>query len=145
MSQNAFQGDFTDTFVAKFNPTASGAASLIYITVSGGTTAQSYDQGIAVAVDSSGAIYMAGITNATDFPTTASARQGAAGGGGAGRARRHVPAHHPVRLRRPQPTHRRARARQHDQQFQLHRRPGRSSRRRREHLRRRQPGQRLDV
>jgi MBG domain (YGX type)/Beta-propeller repeat/Bacterial Ig-like domain (group 3) len=55
-----------DAFVAKFDPTQAGAASLIYSTYLGGT---GYDLAYAVAVDSLGAAYVTGATYSTDFPT----------------------------------------------------------------------------
>jgi hypothetical protein len=57
-------------FVAKFDPTKSGAASLVYSTYLGGSTTQTAEEGI--AVDSSGNAYVVGL-GGVDFPTTASA------------------------------------------------------------------------
>jgi hypothetical protein len=57
-------------FVAKFDPTKSGAASLVYSTYLGGATTQTAEEGI--AVDSTGNAYIVGI-GGVDFPTTASA------------------------------------------------------------------------
>jgi hypothetical protein len=54
----------TDAFVTKLD--ASGSA-LLYSTYLGGTDA---DFAYAIAVDSAGAIYVAGETDSTDFPTT---------------------------------------------------------------------------
>lgn len=54
---------YTDAFVAKLN--AAGSA-LVYSTYLGGSD---FDQGWAVAVDSSGNAYVTGATNSTDFPT----------------------------------------------------------------------------
>jgi hypothetical protein len=69
VTAGAFQtrnyGDL-DAFVAKFDPTQSGTASLIYSTYLGGT---SYDYGYAIAVDSSGNAYVTGSTQSPDFPT----------------------------------------------------------------------------
>jgi hypothetical protein len=63
-----YQGDqgSTDVFVAKLDPTQSGAASLLYSTYLGGG---SDDQGIGIAVDGSGNAYVMGSTTSTDFPT----------------------------------------------------------------------------
>ena len=55
-----------DAFVAKLNPSLSGAASLLYSTYLGGS---SYDEGGGVAVDASGNVYVTGLTVSTNFPT----------------------------------------------------------------------------
>ncbi len=57
-----------DAFVAKLN--ASGTA-LLYSTYLGGAK---YDAGYAIAVDSSGAAYVAGVTRSSDFPTVSALR-----------------------------------------------------------------------
>ena len=59
-------GGVREAFVSKLNPTASGAASLVYSTYLGGTTA---DRGLGVSVDSSGAVCVAGSTASANFPT----------------------------------------------------------------------------
>ena len=72
-----------DAFVAKLDPTKSGAASLLYSTFLGGSGT---DLGLGMAVDSSGNAYVTGTTGANvntqfggsplpsnDFPTTAGA------------------------------------------------------------------------
>jgi hypothetical protein len=56
----------TDGFVAKFNPSASGAASRVYSTYLGGT---GDDQAYALAVDGAGNTYIAGSALSSDFPT----------------------------------------------------------------------------
>ncbi len=64
--QNAFQNTFgtnTDAFVAKL---AANGAALEYSTYLGGT---SFDYGYAVATDTSGAAYVTGYTESTNFPT----------------------------------------------------------------------------
>ena len=74
-----------DAFVAKLDPTKSGAASLVYSTFLGGSGT---DIGFGIAVDPSGNAYVTGITGANvntqfsgsplpskDFPTTAGAFQ----------------------------------------------------------------------
>jgi hypothetical protein len=58
-----------NAFVAEVNPTGSG---LLYSTYLGGSGT---DNGNAIAVDSSGAAYVAGSTSSVDFPTTAAATQ----------------------------------------------------------------------
>ena len=56
-------------FVSKINPSASGAASLVFSTYLGGRIAASdFDLGRAIAVDSSSNVYVAGVTYSTDFP-----------------------------------------------------------------------------
>jgi hypothetical protein len=59
-----FNGGLDDAFVAKLNATGSG---LIYATFLGGFD---QDDGHAIAVDASGAAYVAGWTESPDFPTT---------------------------------------------------------------------------
>ncbi len=55
-----------DAFVTKLDPTASGAASVLYSTYLGGSGA---DSGYGIAVDGSGDAYVTGATASTDFPT----------------------------------------------------------------------------
>ncbi len=62
--QTRFGGD-TDAFVAKLKPSGSG---LVYSTFLGGT---SRDIGLSIALDSAGNAYVTGVTDSTDFPTTA--------------------------------------------------------------------------
>ena len=64
-----------DIFVAKFNPTAS---ALIYSTFIGGSGAE---EGLGLAVDSSGNAFVAGRTQSTNYPTTAGAFDTSANGG----------------------------------------------------------------
>jgi Abnormal spindle-like microcephaly-assoc'd, ASPM-SPD-2-Hydin/Beta-propeller repeat len=66
-----------DAFVSKLNPQGTG---LIYSTYIGGT---GDDEGVRIAVDSSGQAYVAGFTNSLDFPI-ASPLQGSNGGGACG-------------------------------------------------------------
>jgi hypothetical protein len=65
-----------DAFVTKIN--AAGDA-LVYSTYLGGTD---YDQGLSMAVDSSGNAYVAGYTQSSNFPTTPGAVQASFGGVG---------------------------------------------------------------
>ena len=58
-----------DGFVAKLNPTGS---ALVYSSYLGGT---GVDQGYGIAVDSSGAVYVAGATDSPNFPVTQGAFQ----------------------------------------------------------------------
>jgi hypothetical protein len=64
----------TDAFVAELDPTG---ASELYLTYLGGT-AQDFGQGI--AIDSSGAAYVTGVTNSTNFPTHNPMQSANAGG-----------------------------------------------------------------
>src|SRR5579871_1833961 len=52
-------------FVAKINPNAPGAASLVYSTYLGGS---SFDGGVGIATDASGDAYVTGFTYSNDFP-----------------------------------------------------------------------------
>ena len=66
VTPNAFQstnhGGPGDAFVTKLAP---GAAALVYSTLLGGTGT---DQASALALDSSGAVYVTGLTQSSDFP-----------------------------------------------------------------------------
>jgi Chitobiase/beta-hexosaminidase C-terminal domain/Bacterial Ig-like domain (group 3)/Beta-propeller repeat len=62
-------------FVAKINPAASGAASLVYSTYLGGSDEYSGPDNMQVAVDKSGDAYVSGIAISTDFPVTTGAYQ----------------------------------------------------------------------
>ena len=75
-----------NAYVAKIDPTRSGAASLVYSTFLGGSSEDGYvtdtmgvaatpESSPAIAVDASGNAYVAGSTTSTDFPTTAGAFQ----------------------------------------------------------------------
>lgn len=65
---NVPAGDGFDAFVTKLTP----AGALSYTTFVGGT---STDSGLAIAVDSTGAAYITGITESADFPVTSGAAQ----------------------------------------------------------------------
>ncbi|MBV8135874.1 MAG: SBBP repeat-containing protein [Deltaproteobacteria bacterium] len=67
-------GGFFDAFVTKLNRTGS---SLVYSTYLGGS---GLDEGRSVAVSSSGNVYVTGITESKDFPTSLGALQTALGG-----------------------------------------------------------------
>ncbi len=69
-----------DAFVAKFNPTLSGAASLLYFSWLGGSLA---DSGTGIAVDESGNIFVTGSTVSTNFPIAGAVFQPTYGGGNA--------------------------------------------------------------
>ena len=65
-----FNGD-EDAFIVKLDPTASGAASLIYASPLGGTAppgATAVAEGHAIAADSAGHVFVTGRTTAADFP-----------------------------------------------------------------------------
>jgi hypothetical protein len=67
-TKNAFQpesGGGTDGWVAKFNPAASGEASLVYSTYIGGSGT---DVGTGVAVDANGQAVVVGLTGSFNFP-----------------------------------------------------------------------------
>ena len=67
-AQTTFAGG-TDAFVTKLDATGSG---LVYSTYLGGSGS---DIGHGIAVDGAGSAYVTGITESTDFPTTAGAAQ----------------------------------------------------------------------
>jgi hypothetical protein len=67
-----------DVFLAKIDPTQSGAASLVYFTYIGGT---GMDTSTGMALDSAGNVYLTGYTTSTDFPTAGSPFQSALAGG----------------------------------------------------------------
>ena len=72
-------GGNNDAVIAKFNPRASGAASLVYSTYLGGSQS---DLGADVAVDSLGDAYVCGETFSPDFPAVnavQAARRGTSG------------------------------------------------------------------
>ena len=71
--QSTFGGGANDVFVAKLNPAVAGAAGLLYASFLGGAdpTTDSYSEaGRAIAVDGAGNAYVAGWTNAPNFPVT---------------------------------------------------------------------------
>src|SRR5207253_5332645 len=71
-TQNPYQGSNAgapDAFISELNPAGS---ALVFSTYLGGSTD---DRAFAIALDSSGNIYVAGVTQSTDFPTTSSAFQ----------------------------------------------------------------------
>jgi hypothetical protein len=65
-------GGGQDAFVAKFNPGASGPASLVYSTFLGGNGT---DTGNGIAVDSTGNAYVVGTTASANLPRTGNAFQ----------------------------------------------------------------------
>ncbi len=62
-----------DAFVAKFDPLAGGATSLVYSTFLGGSGNESSFAQSGIAVDAAGNAYVAGRTTSLDFPVTAGA------------------------------------------------------------------------
>jgi hypothetical protein len=65
--EGGFPGYFgCDAFVTKFDPSAAGAASVVYSTFLGGSGS---DEGTGIAVDTAGNAYTSGSTGSTNFPT----------------------------------------------------------------------------
>lgn len=77
-SMTPFTQPCADAFVAKLNPPGS---ALVYSTYLGG---RGLDSGRAIAVDASGAAFVAGVTDSGNFPVTAGAFQPVFGGGPVG-------------------------------------------------------------
>src|SRR5207245_6789425 len=73
--QTAYDGGTNDAFVTKLDPSGS---SLAYFTYLGGSAS---DQGLAIALDSSGSPYVTGLTDSPNFLTTSGAFQTANNGG----------------------------------------------------------------
>jgi hypothetical protein len=92
--QSSYGGGEGDVYVAKFNPSLSGAASLVYSTYLGGSGLDGYQfpgPGVwnaqingGIAVDSSGNAYVTSTTSSANFPTTKGAFQIKGGGLGNG-------------------------------------------------------------
>src|SRR5262249_20675905 len=66
-TRNGPSSDCEDAFIIKFNPTAS---SLVYSTYLGGRAS---DGSTRIALDSTGAAYITGLAQSSDFPTTKNA------------------------------------------------------------------------
>lgn len=60
----------SDAFITEIDTSRSGAASLLQSTFLGGSRD---DQGLAIALDADGGVYVTGMTESPDFPTTAGA------------------------------------------------------------------------
>lgn len=76
VTPGAFQSNPRPAFFTVFNPSASGAASLVYSTYFGGTQAAQgnpSDTGYGIAVDSYGMAYLTGLVTSIDFPVTSGA------------------------------------------------------------------------
>jgi hypothetical protein len=73
--KTTYPGALVDIFVAKLSPSATGAASLIYATYLGGSTLGQEDEPSGIAVDATGAAYVTGFAQSSDFPFTPSAFQ----------------------------------------------------------------------
>src|SRR5262245_44724759 len=74
--QTSPPGGGGDAFVTKLDPAGS---ALAYSTYLGGSA---FDQSFHIAVDAVGSVYLTGITNSMDFPTTTGAVQTTSGGSG---------------------------------------------------------------
>jgi hypothetical protein len=72
---SATQCNQPNAFVAEFDPTKSGAASLVFSTYLNGASTGNGSQVYGLAADSSGNIYAVGNDNFPDFPTTAGVLQ----------------------------------------------------------------------
>ncbi len=79
--QTTYKSGFSDAYVAKFDPSKTGAASLAYATFLGGG---SEDWGNDIAVDFSGRATVTGMSRSTDFPVTSDATQSTKKGGTCG-------------------------------------------------------------
>jgi len=75
-TSNQYSQDFGDAFITKLNPTGT---ALVYSTFLGGSND---DVGDAIAVDSSGDVYVGGATLSTNFPTVNPFQATFHGGGG---------------------------------------------------------------
>jgi len=62
----------SDAFFSRINPASTGATDLVYSTFIGGTAA---DEGLGLARDATGKIYVSGSTGSSNFPTTPDAFQ----------------------------------------------------------------------
>ncbi|HEY6292368.1 MAG TPA: choice-of-anchor D domain-containing protein [Terriglobia bacterium] len=89
-SANACSGD---AFLAKISPHGRGAADLLYSTFFGGSNV---DEGVAIALDASGHVYMTGDTQSTDLPTTPGAFQTTCDVGTGGCEDSYIAKFHPV-------------------------------------------------
>lgn len=77
----AANGGNQDAFITKLNPSGNALVYSTYLGGSGGASG-SPEQGTAIAVDATGAAYIAGVTNSTNFPVTSGVLQPAYDGGG---------------------------------------------------------------
>jgi hypothetical protein len=80
-TQNPVQGENLHSenysaIITKFSP---DGGSLIYSTYLGGSTERANDVGIGIALDSTGAAYITGLTASTDFPTKSALQTSLAG------------------------------------------------------------------
>lgn len=84
--QSALSSTSGNAFLSRIDTTKSGSASLIYSTYLGGNGANATnpasvgfgDAGLSLAVDSTSAAYIVGVTTSTNFPTTTTAFQSSA-------------------------------------------------------------------
>lgn len=75
--QTSNNGGAFDAFVLKLNPSATGAAALVYATYLGGSDRE---ESRGIATDSAGQVYIAGFTTSTNFPTRNAFRNTNSGG-----------------------------------------------------------------
>lgn len=70
LQSNLTPGSCTNAFVSQIDPTKTGAASLVYSTFLGGNDSFSpcHDEGVGIAADASGKIYVTGQTDSANFP-----------------------------------------------------------------------------
>ncbi len=73
-------GGNQDAFITKLNPSGNALVYSTYLGGSGGASG-SPEQGTAIAVDGTGAAYVAGVTNSTNFPVTSGVLQPTYDGG----------------------------------------------------------------
>jgi len=84
--QSALSSTSGNAFLSRIDTTKSGNASLVYSTYLGGNGANATnpasvgfgDAGLSIAVDSTSAAYIVGVTTSTNFPTTTTAFQASA-------------------------------------------------------------------
>lgn len=76
-SGGTFTSNCSDAFVSKVDPSASGAASLVYSTYLAGTA---IDHASGIAVDGAGQAVVVGSTTSTNFPTANAVQASRAGG-----------------------------------------------------------------
>lgn len=79
--QTTYGGGYNDCFLLKLSPDGAGADDLVYSTFLGGSA---YDVCRGIAINDSGEVYTAGVTESSNFPITVSAYDTSLGGTGDG-------------------------------------------------------------